>query len=118
MGPLIPNRYKAFSLPETIVALVFILSVFMTATMILTGTGRTALTPQKLKAGNLLRQFAQKTREERLFVTDSVQIEGFRLYRVVSPYPGYDSLLTIHYYIADQNNKRLADWRSLVRSDH
>jgi len=118
MGELALQRYKAFSLTETIVAMVIILAVFATGTMILTGTGRAGVSVQQLKANGLLQLFAHQTREMRLFSSDSEMVEGFRLYRVVSPYPGYDSLLQIHYSIFDQNNKKLADWRSLVRADH
>ena len=118
MGELITRRCSAFSLPETIVALVIILAVFVMGTMILTGTARTGVTVKQLRANELLRQLAQKTRESRLFSTDSMVVDEFRLYRFVSLYPGYDSLLVIHYTVLDQNNKSLADWRLLVRSDH
>jgi Tfp pilus assembly protein PilV len=117
MGKLKQSGVDAFSLPETIVALVIILAVFAIATMVLAGTGRTGLTAQQLNAANVLRQFAEKTQASRLFLTDSASVGDFRVYRVVSTYPGYDSLLDIHYYITDQNQKRLADWQSLVRAD-
>ena len=117
MGKLGRHRLKSFSLPETVVAMVIILSVFAIATMVLTGTGRTQLTVQQLNAANLLRVYAAKTAQGRDWSTDSVQIDGFRIRKEVSLYPGYDSLLLIHYSIRDVNNKNLADWQSLVRTD-
>ena len=117
MGKLKANKLNAFSLPETIVALVIILSVFATATMIVVGTGRTRLTIQQLGAANLLQLYSDRSRELKEFTTDSETVDGFHLHRDVGMYPGYDSLLRVHYSIYDGNNQLLSDWQSLVRTD-
>ena len=117
MGKLIRRRLASFSLPETIVALVIILSIFGIATVIITGTGRTHMTVQQLNATNLLRQYADRTRALKAFNDDSISAGEFVLRREINPYPGYDSLYRIHYSIYDDNRKLLADWSSLVRAD-
>jgi len=117
MGKLIHRKIAAFSLPETIVALVIILGIFGIATVVLTGTGRTHLSVQQLNATNLLRQYADRTRTGKEWTSDSVAAGEFVLRRQVDNYPGYDSLLRIQYYIYDMNRKLLADWQSLVRAD-
>jgi Tfp pilus assembly protein PilV len=117
MGKLIRRRLASFSLPETIVALVIILGIFGIATAIITGTGRTHLSIQQLNATNLLRRYADSTRALKEWTNDSATAGEFVLRRQVDPYPGYDSLLRIHYYIYDVNRKLLADWLSLVRAD-
>jgi type II secretory pathway pseudopilin PulG len=117
MGKLTTRRLPAFSLPETIVALVIILGVFGLGVVVLTGTGRTHLSVEQLNAVNLLEQYADSTRTQRLWTSDSVVMGTFVLRRKVETYPGYDSLLQIHYYIYDTNRKLLADWQSLVRAD-
>lgn len=115
MGKL--KRVAAFSLPETIVALVIILGIFGIATVVLTGTGRSYLTVQKLAAADMLRQYEERTHRLGEFTSDSTVVGEFVLRRQVQTYPGYDSLLSIHYYIYDANRKILADWQSLVRAD-
>jgi type II secretory pathway pseudopilin PulG len=117
MGKLIRQRLAAFSLPETIVALVIILTVVGIATVIITGTGRNRLTIQELRATEVLRGYADSTRALKLWTSDSAVAGEFIVRRQVSPWQGYDSLLRIHYYIYDVNRKLLADWQSLVRAD-
>jgi Tfp pilus assembly protein PilV len=117
MGQLTTRRFAAFSLPETIVALVIITGIFGIGTVVLTGTGRTHLSAQQLNAVNLLQQYADSTRAQKLWTSDSVAMGEFVLYRQVDIYPGYDSLLRIHFYIYDANRKLLAGWQSIVRAD-
>jgi hypothetical protein len=115
MGKLIRHKLPAFSLPETIVALVIILSIFGMATMILAGTAKSQVSVRELTTRNLLQRYADKTLQQRDFSNNTETVEEYMLRREVGAYPEYDSLVRIHYYIYDRNHQLLADWQLLER---
>jgi hypothetical protein len=107
-------RVNGNTILETIVALVIIITVFGTATTLFVKVAASSTSMQKLTTENILKNYATKTEEEKLFFTDEETIDGYRVKREVTALDNIKNMILIHFYIFDQNNKILNDWQQLM----
>jgi hypothetical protein len=114
MGRLINSKLKAFTLLETMVALVIIFTVFGITTAVITQTALHGISIRKLRAESLLNEYAGRTIRQKEFFNAEERRDDFLLRREMTLYPGYDSLLCIHYYIYNPDRQLLHDWQQLI----
>ncbi|HTC00444.1 MAG TPA: hypothetical protein VK705_07160 [Ferruginibacter sp.] len=114
MGTVKIYRLRGNTILETIVALVIIITIFGTATTLFVKVAASSTSMQKLTAENILKTYAIKTEEQKLFFTDEEEINGYRVKREVTAMDNLKNMTMIHFYIFDQNNKLLSDWQQLI----
>jgi type II secretory pathway pseudopilin PulG len=105
------GKLKGNTILETIVALVIILTVFGIATTIFARVVAGSVPMKKMAAEQVLKIYAETTRQQHDFVDSDEKIDSFIVRRRVTEMKDYGNLWRIHYTIYDQDNSLLADWQ-------
>jgi len=117
MAAIVSLKIKASSILETLVALTILLVIFGIATTIFVQVSLNSGSEKKLKAEQLLNEFAKSTKDEQSYFDDEVKRGDFILQKKVETFHDNPVVFSIHYLIYDANNKLLEDWNELAIND-
>jgi len=112
MAELTKDKGKAKA--STILAMVIITTVFGIAIFVFVRTGLTSTAQKKMRAEQVLKQYAAKTRLRGEFFDADEQIDSFEVKREVVSINEFSKLWRIHFYVYDPGHVLLAQWQQDV----
>jgi type II secretory pathway pseudopilin PulG len=105
------GKAKASTILETIVAMVIITTIFGIAIFVFVRSGLTATSQKKMKAEQVLKLYATKTRLQGEFFDTDEQIDSFEVKRQVVSLNEFSKLWRIHFFVYDPGHVLLAQWQ-------
>jgi hypothetical protein len=110
MGKLTIKGMRASSILETIAALVIILVIFGIGTSIFVSVSATTSSIERLRATQILKEYADNTEKYQQFHDEQQQLDSFEVRRAVTEEkPG--RLWKVQYSIYDRRHSLLAEWQ-------
>jgi hypothetical protein len=107
-------KLSAASLIEVTVAMVIILLVWTIALTIFINVTTSGGALKKVRYQVLLKEYALKVKNEKLFIDDEFNINELTVHRKVAPYMGNNSLLYLHLTITDVSGKVVCQYQELI----
>jgi hypothetical protein len=105
------GKAKASTILETVVAMVIITTIFGIAVFVFVRSGLMATSGKKMKAEQVLKLYATKTRMQGEFFDADEQIDSFEVKRQVVSVNEFAKLWRIHFLVYDQAHVLLAQWQ-------
>ena len=98
-------RLGSATLVETIIALVIILVIFAITAVVLIQTNSTSFSIKKLKAAQLIDQFADETGKDKSFFSDEKVVDLFKLQKKVEENSFKEKVVVVKFSVIDNNGK-------------
>jgi Tfp pilus assembly protein PilE len=113
-GSKLNTRLNASTILEVIVSMVIIVIVFGIAMMIYTNVLRLSLSAKKLRAQALLQEALFTAEHNANNITQTINVDGFRIEQEVKPSQEYSNLNDIHLTAYDQNQQKIAELEKVM----
>lgn len=114
MAAIKVRKIAAATIIETMVAMTILLVLFGMAITLLVQVTLAGNSGKKIKAEQLLSDWAVKTKQDQQYVDEEITADGFLLKRTVKAAAGENGLLEIEYSIYEDGKKLLPDRKELV----
>ena len=101
-------KIRGFTLVETIVSLLIILSVFAIGMMILINIMKSDRNQEKLEVMEIMNQVYYKTISEKIYLDEVMSHDDYQIIKEFVPYKSSDNLLILSIEIRDNKGNRLA----------
>jgi hypothetical protein len=109
-----PQRLKASSLLEIMVALVVIFTVFAIATGLYTNVMRSSFGVQQTMAKSEVERLAQLAKAKQLFLDEHLTYPSFSVEKTVKPWGNGNEALVLHFIARNGENKVLSEYQEIV----
>ena len=108
-------RLRSATLVETIIALVIILVIFAITAVVLIRTNSTSFSIKKLRAAQLIDQFADETEKEKSFFSDEKVVGSFKLQKQIEENSFKEKIVILKFSIMDNNGRLIAYQNRIFR---
>ena len=114
----IKAKAKASTILEVLIAMVLIVVVFSTAMMIFANVTHSSLSVKKIRAQAVLHEVLLNAEKNRDTVSQSFNIDDFRIEQEIKSYNNVSQLFDIHLTAYDNNQQKITELEKVILISH